>query len=475
MSDPVATAPDEIPAPNEDALFPRLAPDQIVSLAPYGEARTLAPNEKLFTEGEDESEFYLVLDGRLKVTKRVAGDEVLITVHEPGEFTGALALLTGEKSTATGYAVGATRVRRIDADTFRRMLVECPEVAGVVLSSMALRRPHEDVLIMQRENLAALGKLSAGLAHELSNPAAAAGRAVSSLRECLTTLQERTAEIACRLPHSERQWLEGFTATVSWRGPDHGRSALERSDREEEVGQMLEARGVPDAYELSSTLVESGWSLDALAEVAGHVGDALPVAVAWTAARIDCDSLLNEIEHSVARISELVGAIKSYSFQGQGASQEVDVVQGLEATRTMLAHKLRVKNITVVREYAPDLPRIPAYGGELNQVWTNLLDNAIDAAPDSGGEITLGARTENDEDLVVWITDNGSGIAPDVGPHVFEPFFTTKPMGEGTGLGLDTTYRIVTQRHGGDIRVVSRPGETRFEIRLPLHGRAKQG
>ncbi|NTU85915.1 MAG: histidine kinase [Chloroflexales bacterium] len=319
----------------------------------------------------------------------------------------------------------------------------------------------------QQEKLAALGKLSAGLSHELNNPASAASRAAGSLREGLPTLQSRALRL-CKLGMGGDQIdrLAAFQAGLASRQVGLAPlSSLERSDHEDELGDWLAERDVPGAFDLAAPLVAAGVSPDELAGlVEGLPPAAVAEALAWLAESAGADGLLAEIELSTRRIADLVGAVKSYSYIDQGPVQEVEINRDLENTLAVLAHKLK-KGVEVQREYAPALPKIMGRGGELNQVWTNLIVNAIEAMGYKG---TLRIITRCEHDFVmVEVADSGPGIPPEVVPRIFEPFFTTKGVGKGTGLGLDISYRIVRQ-HNGTIEVQSQPGNTRFIVRLPL-------
>ena len=454
---------------NEDALFPKLTSKQIECLLPFGQEVRLEPGETLFAEGDPESEFFVVMEGELRITKLVTGVETTLHVHAAGEFTGALSMFNDGISIATARATKSSRLLRIDRNGFKEMFTACPQVTSTILFAMAERRPEAETLTRQREKLASLGKLSAGLAHELNNPAAAARRAAADLRETLQGLQPLTLKLGelC-LSHDVREWLTGFTQEIMARdsAPDAG-DPLARSDREDAVCDWLGAHDVPDGWDLAPTLAEAGLDAARLDALAGRVGAAaLGDTLAWLNAAVNADALARQVEQSAGRISELVGAIKSYSYMDQAPRQEIDVHEGLDSTLTILGHKL--KNITVTRKYDRSIPRFPAYGSELNQVWTNLIDNAADAM---GGQGRLTVRTACEGDTaLVEIGDDGPGIPADVLPRIFEPFFTTKAMGQGTGLGLDMSYRIVINRHHGDICVESVPGDTRFQVRLPLKG-----
>ena len=453
---------------NEDLLFPKLAPAQVESLLPFGREVCLESGETLFTEGDPENEFFVLTEGELRVTKQIGGGETTLRVHKSGDFTGALSLFNDGISIATGRAVRRCRLIGIDRDGFGKILAAYPQVAATILFAMAERRPEAEILTQQREKLTALGKLSAGLAHELNNPAAAARRATGQLRETLRTLQPLTLTLGgyCQAPGT-REWLTQLASELSEHRPAPGADdPLARSDREDSMSGWLDAHGVPDGWDLAPTLIEAGLDEAQLEALALRVGDAaLGDTLAWLAAVHASHDLSRQVEQSVGRISDLVGAIKEYSYMDQASRQEIDVHDGLESTLTILGHKL--KAIEVTRDYDRSLPRLPAYGSELNQVWTNIIDNAADAM-EGRGRLTIRTARENDCALVE-IGDDGPGILPDVQTRIFEPFFTTKEIGHGTGLGLDISYRIIVGRHHGELCVESKPGDTRFQIRLPLN------
>jgi signal transduction histidine kinase len=461
--------------PNETSLFPRLTEEALGHMREQGTEVELAPGEVLFSEGDQDYQFFVVLEGEIRITKTVGSEETLLAIHEPGEFTGEISMLTGGPAIATGKAVGKARVLRIDPDKFRRLVAECPPVSRVVLSAMANRAMDVDAQLRQQEKMAALGKLSAGLAHELNNPAAAAGRAASQLRESLRCLQSLILERDRGFTPEERQVMievqQQALAEIAQRDDKPQLDPLAQSDLEDAVTEWLEDHGVEEAWNLAPTLASAGLGTERLDEIAGRIGDdSLSCVLPWVDGLLNLADLLDQVEQSTARISELVASVKEYSYMDQAPEQEIDVHDGLESTLKMLSHKLRKGGVEVVREYDRGLPKVCAHGSELNQVWTNLIDNAIDALSGNGGG-TLKLRTSRcHDDARVEIIDDGPGIPPDVQRRIFDPFFTTKAVGEGSGLGLDIARRIVKTRHKGEIRFESKPGETCFEVRLPLCG-----
>jgi signal transduction histidine kinase len=311
--------------------------------------------------------------------------------------------------------------------------------------------------------------MAAGLAHELNNPAAAIGRSTKEAREAFRESSRAVKLGELEMSPAERAFVAGLPAEVAKRAEGASTlDSLERSDKEDEVALWLEDHGVEQAWELSPTLVGTDLDTDWLEDLAGRLSnkDAPGGVLVWLASEISGDVLLREIQQASVRISELVGAVKSYSHMDRASRNEADVHEGLDNTLVMLDHKLKKGNVRVTREYEENLPRVCAHGSELNQVWTNLIDNAIDAV-EGNGNIKIHTAYENDQ-VFVEISDDGPDIPEEIRDRIFEPFFTTKDVGKGTGLGLDVSYRIVVGRHGGDIRVASKPGDTRFQARLPM-------
>jgi signal transduction histidine kinase len=431
-----------------------------------GEVINVPGGTVLISEGERSPFFFVVLEGELRLTRTYDRQTVLMGVIKPGHFTGEVTLLLQIPWMATVRVGKPAKLFRLAQDDFWRMLATCRTVARELFHSAATKMRNLEGYSQQREKLASLGTMAAGLAHELNNPAAAARRAAAHLQETTDKVQSLLCQLTRTLDHENLQHLVAASRDALERSAkasaiDH----LERSDRADAVVIWLETHGVAAAWELAPTFASAGVDTVWLEEFAGKLPAASHAdALGWLEARLNLKSLLGQVEQSTGRIAELVKAVKSYSYMDQSPMQEVDIHDGLESTLTMLGHKL--KNVTLVRAYDRSVPRIMAYGSELNQVWTNLIDNAIHAV-NGTGKICVGTCSEDDQ-LVVEIVDNGPGIPPEVQSHLFEPFFTTKPVGTGTGLGLIISNRIVADRHGGEIEFESRPGETRFKVRLPL-------
>jgi signal transduction histidine kinase len=439
----------------------RLSHRQVEALVPYGRELRLTAGDSLFDERSVVDSFYVVLEGEVSIFRLDGAEETHIVTHRAGEFTGGLAVLTGRTSVHRARALTVSHVLEIDSKTFRRVAVELPDVADVFISRLAQRMRFTQRAYRQQEKLAALGKLSAGLAHELNNPAAAARRAAEGLRDAGLKAQ------LLALEHDERFSPGGRKALTALQRETAGVTVhldpLAMSDAEDTLGGWLEDRGVEDAWDLAPALAAAGVNKERLEQLAGELGArSLAGGLGWLVATLEIVGLANEVRVSAGRISELVGAMKEYTYMDRGTPLEVDVVSGLENTLTILGHKL--KRVSVGREYAEELPKVPGHGGELNQVWTNLIDNAADAV-DGRGRITIKAFEDGDR-VAVEVSDDGPGIPREARARVFEPFFTTKEIGSGAGLGLDIVRRVVAG-HGGDISVDSKPGETRFTVRLP--------
>lgn len=445
-------------------LFPKLDDEQMAFCRQVGEPVHLKDGEILFESGKGEYCLYVVESGRLRILRGIGPEEMIVAAQGPREFTGELGFLTGAAPKATATALGETTVYRICPDQFRQLLCRNSPLGAVLLTVLARRSKQAGLYFGQQEKMAALGRMSAGLAHELNNPAAAARRASAMLLEKVLETPVRMSAIEKRYSPEHRKFIQTVARKVREQSLQRvALDPLEQSDREQEVISWLEEHEVPQADEIACQLVANGATPAVLEKWRVMLGDTFVPALFWVATVTGLFELARDIETSTERISDLVSALKEYTYMDRAKLQDIDVHHGLENTLKILHHKLK-NGITIKRKYAADLPPICAYAGELNQVWTNLIDNAIDAMKGQG---VLAIRTFNEGDrVVVEICDNGCGIPPEIQNHIFEPFFTTKAVGQGTGLGLDISYRIITYRHGGEIKVRSRPGETCFSVYL---------
>ena len=454
-------------------LFSELPEGKLAWISEQGQEVRLEPGTQIATQGDPPDGFYVVLEGQTEWTRRVGGKEAFVVTLGEGSIFAERILVLDAPYPTTGHAVTPVRLFKLDISTFWEMLRICPQVLrGILATSIERAEMHESVsesVSQQHAKLISLGTMAAGLAHELNNPAAAVGRSVQEARAAFRESSSRAVKLgALKMSPAERALVADLPDEVARRAENApSLDSLEQSDREDEVAEWLEERGVEGAWELSPTLVGASLDVDWLEELSGRLSgeDSLGEVLAWLASEITGDELLREIRQASARISELVGTVKSYSHMDKASQKEVDVNEGLESTLVMLGHKLKKGNIRVTREYEAGLPRVCARGSELNQVWTNLIDNAIDAV---AGEGHIGVRTASEDgQVLVEISDDGPGIPEEIRDCIFEPFFTTKDVGKGTGIGLDISHRVVVEELGGEIRVVSRPGDTRFQVRLP--------
>ncbi|MCC7353206.1 MAG: cyclic nucleotide-binding domain-containing protein [Anaerolineae bacterium] len=449
-------------------LFAGLSDDDLAWLLERSETVGICSGEILMEEGSPGDALYIVLEGEFEFTKRSGQQDVVIATRGAGEVIGEISVLEQVPRTATGRALRDSRLLKISQGVFFQLLSSSPAAVLAILHTVTSRLRHTELVLRQSEKMAALGKLSAGLAHELNNPAAAAQRSTAQMRQTIEAWQRLTLQMdALDLDSRQTESVHRLRDEIVKRAAASvNLDPLIRSDREGELQEWLEERDVDEAWELAPALVTFGWDVETLAEAVRDLSSAqLPLILHWVGSGCSLYALLDEVAKSAARISEIVKAVKTYSFLDQAPIQEVDVHDGLENTLVILRHRLK-QGVKVTREYAKDLPKIEAYGSELNQVWTNLIDNAVDAM-DGKGEITL--RTYGKDGLVVVeIKDSGPGIPPDIQSRIFEPFFTTKAPGIGTGLGLHIVYNIVVDKHRGQITVRSRPGETCFQVSLPV-------
>lgn len=450
-------------------LFVGLSEKEIEWLAQMAEQISLKKGDLLMQEGTPGDALYLVVEGELAVSKRAGNSDVVIAVRGVGEVFGEMSLLEpGGLHTATVYAVSDSQLFKISKATFNDLLTKHPAATLAILRTVMTRLRNTESMLRQNEKMASLGTLAAGLAHELNNPAAAARRSSAQLRDILVAWQQLTMQIGViGLETRQIDTLSRLRDEMIERSANQPNlDPLTRSDLESELQAWLEDHAVPDAWDIAPTLVSCGWKISDLENSSVGLTDTqFPIVVRWLCVGCSTFSLLDEVTKSAERISEIVKAVKSYSYLDQAPIQSIDVHEGIDNTLTILRSRLK-QGVTVQRDYGTDLPHIEAYGSELNQVWTNIIDNAIDAMQGKG-ELKIKTRRNGDERIVVEITDNGPGIPPEIQPRIFDPFFTMKPPGIGTGLGLNITYNIV-QKHRGEISVSSKPGNTTFRVELPV-------
>jgi signal transduction histidine kinase len=449
-------------------LFDDLTDDELAEWLDVATCRAVPAGELIEEQGEPAMGLQLLLRGSAR--------SILVDGERPEPvgrqvaptWMGAIAVLTEAPMGVRMQAETDCRMALIEPDDFRRLVLGNPAVHRRVMTIIApvVRRIND--VEQNRERLATLGRMAAGLAHELNNPAAAAQRASAQLAEALAVINQTLRafvesgverEDAARLLALHQQALEAA----------EGRSALEAldaADAEDALLEALEDLGVPEPWRIVEPLAAAGVDDGWLQDVAALAGPATPKALRWVAATLSADGLIAELQESTQRMSDLVGAVKSYAYMDRGGVVEADLHEGIESTLTILGHKLKHTTIAIERRYDRSLPKLTIHGSELNQVWTNLLDNAIDALGDSG-TITIVTRRE-DGCAVVEVCDDGPGIPAEIRERIFDSFFTTKRAGKGSGLGLETARRIVVDRHDGSLTVNSEPGRTAFTVRLAL-------
>jgi signal transduction histidine kinase len=446
-------------------LFEGLSDSELQQLMDNARPVSLRAGEYLMKQGDPGDTAYVVLNGEFEIRKQAGQAVIRIDVRNPGDVLGEMALLSRSPRSASVIALTDCETLCISQDNFERLLSTSSTAALAVLHWVMTRLSQNDALLHQQERMAALGTLSAGLAHELNNPAAAAQRSAAELHKALSKWQTLTHEIESVAHGDDRQsWLNDFVNEAARRYESPVKlDALEKIDRVDQLQAWLEANGIEAAWDLAPAMANFGWDTASLESLKGS--SFFTLAVQWLGTSCQMMGLLSEVQQTTQRLSEIVRAMKSYTYLDQAPLLEVDVHEGLENTLVIMQHKLK-KGVAVKREYSPNLPRIEAFASELNQVWTNIIDNAVDAM-NGRGEIIIRTYAQ-DNHVVVEIADNGAGIPESIQTRIYEPFFTTKPPGQGTGLGLHISHDIIANHHCGQLLVRSKPGETVFKAVLPV-------
>ena len=451
------------------ALFDGVTDRQLLELEGSGRELAFGVGEELFHEARPAEYWWVLLDGAISLVRQVGHEETELGVMEsPGQWAGGFRAWDAHGVyMATGRGARGGRVLQVPADRLAELADDWFPLGAHLLRGLVHTARNIESMARQREALVALGTLAAGLAHEINNPASAATRAVDALEATCDSLLSSLGRLA-EASISATQFIALDMLRRELDPQPASTDPLAVADREDALAEWLAAHGVARDWVVAPPLAAAGCDVAWCERAASLLdGAALGAGLEWVASALSTATLLSEVKESTRRISDLVAAVRSYSQLDRATLQDTDLTEGIESTLVMLTHKLE-GGVTVVRDYGPDVPRVEAIAGELNQVWTNLIDNAIDAM-DATGTLRVSTRVE-DGAVVVEIGDTGPGMPDTVRAHAFEPFYTTKDVGKGTGLGLDISRRIVVERHGGEIAIEAGPGETVLRVRLPLRG-----
>jgi signal transduction histidine kinase len=449
-------------------LFAELSTECLHKLESAAHEEDLAEGHMVVQEQDEVTRFGILTEGTMEWVRQIGGEEVVMATRSAVTYFGAMSLLTQEPSPAGGRIVGGPgHMIAIPGDDFRRLLRDEPSVLQGALRVIAPVHQGAEAVLREREKLIALGTLSAGLAHELNNPAAAARRSASDLADAFEVLQNTMAQfVASGIERSEAEGLIALQREALARSAEAGPArGLDDADLEDALADALDARGL-EGWRLAPALAEAALDEDWITRVEAAGRGAFGAAIEWVVASLSARGLVNDLHASTGHISEIVAAVKDYSHMDQAQTQVLDVHDGIETTLTILGHKIKKGDVTVERDYDRSLPQITAHPSQLNQVWTNLIDNALHAMGTSG-ELAVVTRRDG-EHVVVEVVDSGPGIPPGIQAEIWKPFFTTKGVGEGTGLGLHLARNVIVQRHRGTIELDSRPGRTCFRVTLPI-------